>query len=164
MTNDFSSTIEQALINLRFVLEHAELNYVPITENPEYRGFHVLFSKDEPIEQGDAILLQGQELFVLYLKFHNNITAENFSDVLEFITRANWSLNSGNFEMDFDSRILRFKSSIDYQSTRLLPELIRNVILNAFDTISVYEEQLGLLIKGQKSAQAAIRDAEIDLL
>jgi hypothetical protein len=47
--------------------------------------------------------------------------------VAEFITRANYGLRIGNFELDFGDGEVRYKTSIDYSGTTLLPCLIRNV-------------------------------------
>jgi hypothetical protein len=46
----------------------------------------------------------------------------------EYLTRANFGLVYGNFEMDFDSGLVRCKTSIDFESDRLSYELFRPVV------------------------------------
>ena len=48
--------------------------------------------------------------------------------VMEFVTRANYDLVLGNFELDLDDGEVRFKTSIDIEGVELSRELIRPVV------------------------------------
>lgn len=45
----------------------------------------------------------------------------------EFITRANYGLIVGNFELDFNDGEIRFKTSLDVEGTELNAALVKNV-------------------------------------
>lgn len=49
--------------------------------------------------------------------------------VAELITRINYGLPVGNFELDLGDGEVRFKSSASYAGLELGPELVRNVLL-----------------------------------
>src|SRR5438552_649977 len=49
--------------------------------------------------------------------------------VAEYLTRANWGLLNGNFELDFNDGQVRFKTSIQLQNTIVTAELLRPLIL-----------------------------------
>lgn len=80
--------------------------------------------------------------------------------VAEFITRANYGLRIGNFEMDFSDGELRFKSSLDFEGAELTPNLIRNAIYPAVQTTDRYLPGLMGVIYGDKSAADAIAEIE----
>jgi hypothetical protein len=46
----------------------------------------------------------------------------------EFLTRANYGLNIGNFEMDFDDGEVRFRTSIDVEGTTIDATMIGTLI------------------------------------
>jgi hypothetical protein len=48
--------------------------------------------------------------------------------VAEYLTRANYGLYIGNFEMDYTDGEIRYKSSIDVENTELVPAVIHNVV------------------------------------
>ncbi len=46
----------------------------------------------------------------------------------EFLTRANYGLVIGNFEMDFGDGEVRYKTSIDVEGDRLTSALIKQMV------------------------------------
>src|SRR5262249_2797336 len=48
--------------------------------------------------------------------------------VAEFLTRANYGLPMGNFEMDFTDGEVRFKTSVDVEGSELTDKMIENLI------------------------------------
>src|SRR6266446_7669451 len=65
-----------------------------------------------PISTGLAAVIKESGQLVLYLNFGFNLTPEKREEALRVITRANWNLLIGNFEMDLDDGHLRFRSSV----------------------------------------------------
>jgi hypothetical protein len=47
---------------------------------------------------------------------------------VEFITRANYGLHLGNFEMDYDDGTVRYKTSIDVTDDHITPASIKNIV------------------------------------
>lgn len=48
--------------------------------------------------------------------------------VAEFVTRANYGMIIGNFELDFNDGEVRYKTSLDVEGTYLSPPLIRQAV------------------------------------
>ena len=63
--------------------------------------------------------------------------------VAEFITRANYGMRIGNFEMDFADGEVRYKSSLNFMEEELTAGYIRNAIYPAVRTMDRY--LLGIL-------------------
>jgi len=84
------------------------------------------------------------------------------AEVAEFITRANYGLRIGNFEMDFRDGEVRYKSSLDFEGEPLTPALIKNAIYPAVHTMDRYLPGLMSVIYGGGSPAEAIADIEGD--
>jgi hypothetical protein len=78
----------------------------------------------------------------------------------EFITRANYGLRIGNFEMDYEDGEIRYKASLDFEGAELTPSLIKNVIYPAVQTLDHYLPGLMSVVYGSKTPQEAIADIE----
>jgi hypothetical protein len=103
------------------------------------------------------------EQFIFYVVMPMRAPTQVRLAVAEYITRANYGLRIGNFEMDFDDGEVRYKSSLDFESVDLTPALIRNTIYPAVQTMDRYMSGVLSVIFGGKSAEdaiAAIEDEE----
>lgn len=81
-------------------------------------------------------------------------------DVAEFITRANYGLRIGNFEMDYRDGAVRYKSSLDFEGETLTPGLIRNAIYSAVRTMDDYLCGLMRVIYAGATPLEAIQEVE----
>ncbi|MEH1884071.1 YbjN domain-containing protein [Nostoc sp.] len=59
--------------------------------------------------------------------------------VANFITRANYSMIIGNFEMDFDDGEIRYKSSIDIDGDQLTSDIIKRLV---YANVTIMDEYL----------------------
>jgi hypothetical protein len=82
---------------------------------------------------------------------------------MEFVTRANFDLISGNFELSLEDGALRFKSSIDFTGVNLNETLIRNMIRSSMDAVELYGDAVVKVIRGERSAEDAIDEVESDI-
>ena len=71
---------------------------------------------------------ERQQQFVFYSVLDINVPEERRQAMAEFLTRANYGLIIGNFEMDFRDGEVRYKTSIDVEGDRLTPALIRTMV------------------------------------
>ncbi len=78
----------------------------------------------------------------------------------EFLTRANYGLSIGNFEMDFDDGEIRYKTSIDVEGDRLTPALVENLVNINVITVDRYFPGMMKVIYGGISPEEAIRTVE----
>ena len=59
--------------------------------------------------------------------------------MMEFLNRVNTELAFGNFEIEFDSNTVRFRTSIDVKDVGLTPSLFRNVV---FQNLAIMDSYL----------------------
>lgn len=80
--------------------------------------------------------------------------------VAEFITRANWEMVIGNFEMDYADGEVRFKTSIQLDQTALTAELLRPLIYSNVAVMDQYLPGLQAVIGLTHTPGAAINAIE----
>lgn len=80
--------------------------------------------------------------------------------VAEFITRANYGMYIGNFEMDYNDGEVRYKSSLDFEGVGLSDIMIRNAIYPAMQLMDKYFPGLMKVAFGGKSPAEAIQEIE----
>lgn len=107
-----------------------------------------------------AHVREEQEQFVFYSVFPFAIPAEKRPAITEYITRANYGLLLGNFEMDLDDGDLRYKTSIDVEGAELTPALVRSLMYANVMTMSSYFPGLMNLLYSDISPTEAIAKAE----
>jgi hypothetical protein len=74
---------------------------------------------------------EEQQQFVFYSIAPINVPEEKRSVIAEFLTRANYGMTIGNFELDFADGEIRYKTSIDVEGVSLtFPQIKRLVYTN----------------------------------
>ncbi|MEX1021439.1 MAG: YbjN domain-containing protein [Litorilinea sp.] len=100
------------------------------------------------------------EQLLFYVVMPVRTPAERRAPMAEFITRANYGLRIGNFEMDFEDGEVRYKSSVDFEGETLSNNLMRGVIYPAVQTMDRYLPGLLSVIYGGKTPAEAVAEIE----
>ena len=104
-------------------------------------------------------LLDDQQ-FAFYSIAPVKVSPARLARVAEYITRANFSLILGNFEMDWETGEVRYKTSIDVEDDRLSYALWRPVVYaNVFIT-ERYLPGLIAVVYEDAAPEVAIMQAE----
>ena len=122
--------------------------------------FRVYYSGDNGDLRCYAQIRVDLEQFIFYVVAPVKAPEEVRSSVAEYITRANYGLRIGNFEMDFDDGEIRCKSSVDFEESILDTNLIKNIIYPAVHTMDYYLPGLLSVMYGNQSPVQAIADIE----
>jgi hypothetical protein len=136
----------------------------------EKLGFHpqkiagvdgcVIDLDDELLEGALAQVLSADARFVFYLDFKEKAPEAARNAVAEYITRANYGLIIGNFELDYDDGTIRFKTSLDFDGDELTEALIQNSVHAAREGITIYGKELIAVMRLSKSPADAISAAD----
>ncbi|MGB5709470.1 MAG: YbjN domain-containing protein, partial [Waterburya sp.] len=78
----------------------------------------------------------------------------------EFLTRANYGITIGNFEMDFDSGEIHYKTSIDVGEDRLSTALVQQLVYANVTIADRYLPGIMAVIYGKVSPAEAIAQIE----
>ncbi|HEV8430875.1 MAG TPA: YbjN domain-containing protein [Pyrinomonadaceae bacterium] len=131
-------------------------------EETEKEGvLRVDFSGDNiPIVDALADVRIDYERFLYYLNFRERAPVKQRPETMEFVTRVNYDMVIGNFELNLDNGFVRFKSSVDFTGAELAPALIRDAIKSAMDAVEQYADAIVEVMHGRKKARKALHDAE----
>ena len=80
--------------------------------------------------------------------------------VAEFLTRANYGLIIGNFEMDLDDGEIRYKTSLDAESSELSSSMIRNAVYASVLMMDKYLPGILSILGGNVPPKQAIDEIE----
>jgi hypothetical protein len=105
---------------------------------------------------------EEEQQFVFYTLAPVNVPDEKRLAVAEFITRANYGLVVGNFELDFGDGELRYKTSIDVEDTELTPALVRPLVYANVWTLDRYVPGMMAVIYAEAEPADAIEKVEAD--
>jgi hypothetical protein len=100
------------------------------------------------------------EQFIFYAICPIKVPQEMRSAIAEFITRANYGLRVGNFEMDYSDGEIRYKSSIDFENNLLTPAFIRNAIYPAVQTMDRYLPGIMRVVYAGQAPEKAVDEVE----
>jgi hypothetical protein len=139
-------------------------------EWPFDRGTSPL-NQDQPIyrlisqgENGEwscfACPREDMQQCVFYSVYPDLIPEERRNVVNEFLTRANFGMAIGNFEINLDSGEVRFKTSIDVEGDHFSLELFQQLVAANVNTMDRYLPGIREVIEGQATPEAAIAQLE----
>jgi hypothetical protein len=80
--------------------------------------------------------------------------------VAEYITRANYGLPLGNFELDLEDGELNFKNAVQVPEGVISTALLRPYLLNAVETVNYYLPGLQQVLAGSATPAAAVTALE----
>jgi len=129
----------------------------PLEDKTLYR---VYFNGDHSELRCYAQILIELEQLVFYVIAPVKATPEMRLATAEYLTRANYGLRIGNFELDFNDGEIRYKSSVNFKKDALTPTLIKNAIYPAVHTMDYYLPGLMSVLYGSKTAAEAIASIE----
>jgi hypothetical protein len=107
-----------------------------------------------------AHLQEEEGLFLFYSLSPVNVPEDKRLLVAEFLTRANYGLYIGNFELDFDDGEVRYKTSIDIEGDRLTSQLVGNMVYTSVLMMDRYLPGIMRVIYGNASPSEALAEIE----
>ncbi len=107
-----------------------------------------------------AQVREEQEQFIFYSLCPVNAPEEKRLAAAEFLTRANYGLFIGNFELDMNDGEIRYKTSIDVEGDRLSEALVRTLVYANVLTMDRYLPGLMSVLYGGASPAEAIAQVE----
>ncbi|MGC9347951.1 MAG: YbjN domain-containing protein [Anaerolineae bacterium] len=122
--------------------------------------FRVYFSGDNGDLRCYAQVRVDLEQFLFYVIAPVKASEPMRPAVAEYITRANFGLRIGNFEMDYSDGEVRYKSSLDFEGVELTPALLKNAIYPAVHTMDFYLPGLLSVLYGSKTPEDAVEEIE----
>lgn len=103
---------------------------------------------------------EAQQQFLFYSICPLQIPEAKRSEIAEFITRANYGLIIGNFELDFSDGEVRYKTAIDIEDKELSTEAIQKLVYTNVALMDTYLPGIIDVIENNISSDEAISKIE----
>jgi len=107
-----------------------------------------------------ANVSEDETLFSFVSRLSVSVPADKRSAVAEYLTRANYGLNLGNFEMDFEDGEIRYKTNIDVQDGELTIQMIKRMVYINIFTVDRYLPGILSVIYGGSNPSQEIEKIE----
>lgn len=101
-------------------------------------GIRTTFFRKSDRWSCEAYVREERGQCVFYSIFPVHVPAEKLDSVAEFITRANFGMIIGNFELNYEDGQIRYKTSIDVKGDRISYPLIRQMVYANCSTMGNY--------------------------
>lgn len=102
-------------------------------------------------------ILEEAEQIIYYSIFPIHTPDDKLAKMLEFITRANYGLIYGNFEINLDDGQIRYKTSVDVEGNGLSHNLLKPVVFINVTAMDSYFAVLTKIIYQDISVQDALQ-------
>jgi hypothetical protein len=103
---------------------------------------------------------EEQEQVAVYSVYGVKAAESKRAEAVEYITRANYGLIIGNFELDLSDGEVRYKTSLDVEGEALTTGMIRLLVAANVATADRYLPGFMLVLYGNRSAADAIHEIE----
>lgn len=132
--------------------EEEQWNFQKVEDKPViragYRGEHGTWVCYAQVDQENR-------RFLFYSLMGLNIPGQLRSAVAEYLTRVNYGLPIGNFEMEMDTGVVRFKTSVEVPEGELTVPVVRALAYTNVRTIDHYFPGVLAVVHSGLSPEAA---------
>ena len=136
------------------VLEFLDQEGWPYEELKTHGAFRVQIDGNTGRWPCIAVKNEAEDQLVVYGVCPFPVIAERRIAMAELLTRANFGLPTGSFELDLDDGELRFRTSIDFEDAVIDPKLIRNLFYINVAVMDQHLPALEALVAGLEPKQA----------
>ncbi len=102
-----------------------------------------------------------EQNFILFFSILPILVPQNKrTEIAEYITRANYGLNAGNLEMDYEDGEIRYRTYANTDDNSLNVEIAKHIIHTNIQTMDRYASGIMNIIYGNMSPKEAVDMAE----
>ena len=104
---------------------------------------------------------EPEEQVIFYSDLAINVPPDKRLKIAEFITRVNYGMVIGNFEMDFEDGEVRYKTSLDIEGAELTAAMIRQLVYANLVITDRYLPGIMQVMYSNISPEAALDNIEL---
>ena len=106
-----------------------------------------------------AQVVEELDLILLYSVCPLRVPPDRRAEVSQFLTRANYGLAAGNFELDFEDGEVRYKTVLQIEGDALDPTVLKRSVRSNGLAMETYLPGIGAVITGEPASAALERRA-----
>jgi hypothetical protein len=101
-----------------------------------------------------VLMLEADEQVVVHSVFNPPVPEESRNAVAMLLTRANFGILHGNFELDLDDGTLRYKTSLDVRGGELTEQWFENIVAANVGMFDRYVPAIEAVVDGEDPVKA----------
>ena len=109
-----------------------------------------------------AHVIEESQRFVFLSSLANFVPKLMCLEASEYLTRANFGMEVGNFEMDFSDGTVRYRTSVDVEGGELTSTMIKNMVYLNIAVMDQYLPGLKKVVKDGMEPEKAIEEVEAE--
>jgi hypothetical protein len=125
-------------------------------------AIYTLFNGKNGSWQCLANVPDNETLFSFFSRLGISVPVDKRNAVAEYLTRANYGLRLGNFELDFGDGEIRYKTSIDVQDGELTTQMVKQMVYANVMTVDKYLPGILSVIYGGSNPSQEIEKIECE--
>ncbi|HSK22350.1 MAG TPA: YbjN domain-containing protein [Egicoccus sp.] len=145
-----------------FLVDTLRASGLVLTEHPEQSTVSFLHAGERSEWSVFCRAREGLPQVAVYSLYPHAVPASRRGVVGELLTRANYGLFIGNFEMDLDDGEVRFKTSLDFAGDRLSGALLAGLIEHNLASFERYLPTIDAATAGGVDVEAMLAAVEGD--
>jgi len=147
-----------AVATVRALLNSIE-EFPPVREDDRGEVVNFHFTVEGPTPHVHAQVFVPTERFAVYFTYPEPVAPERRAMVAVFTVMANDETLIGGYQFTPSTGRLRFKCSMDFTGTPLAEVLVRNALLDAMDTIELFDDALSAVLDDELAPDMAVAAA-----
>lgn len=108
-----------------------------------------------------AVARDDQAQFLFYSIYPTTVPADYRGAIAEYLARANYGLVQGNFEFDFDSGEIRYKTNLDITHLSINTQVIQQLVYANVTIMDHYLPGILAVLEHGTDAKAALQIVEV---
>lgn len=152
--------MEKTIEAIKSFFEKLEWKYEYIEGDENQSIFASKINMNNALGRLRIFIIVRKDYYVVYTVLDNTVEEQYYNQVSEYLHRANYGMNNGNFEFDFDDGEIRFKTYVSFDGLDLSGSVIEDSILVPIFMFDKYGKNLLRLMLGEGSAKELLQDAE----
>ena len=109
-----------------------------------------------------AHVIEESQRFVFLSSLANFVPKLMRLEASEYLTRANFGMEVGNFEMDFSDGTVRYRTSVDVEGGELTSVMIKNMVYLNIAVMDQYLPGLKKVVRDGMEPEKAIEEVEAE--
>lgn len=152
--------MERTIEIIKKFFEENELKY---RYEESDKAFITGFDMGNVLGDTKVYIFLEREYYLVYVVLNSSVEEKYNSNVGEFLHRANYGINNGNFEIDYRDGEVRYKTFVSFKNMKLSDEVIEESIMAALATVNRYGKGLIKTMLGEGTPENNIMECEKQL-
>jgi hypothetical protein len=136
------------------VVEYLDAREIPYVLDPSGSIAGLMSASEKGPWTVYIAMLEADDQVIVHSAFNPPVPEERRDAVALFLTRANYGILIGNFEIDLDDGELRYKTSIDVHGSELTEALLDNIVVANVAMFDRYVPGIEAVVRGMDPVDA----------